>query len=207
MPKLTLRRAGQIVNRLKRETTTAPGSDDDWSPRQRRRSGMTFETNLSMTIDTASPLRVLAAREELYEKLELRLELMAIETRLRSAVGIEQASCGVSSLVTERVMVVNKQAVFDALLTESDGEVFNQDQFVADLAGQKEWMRTASSSHERHVTTPVLTASNRKDIEVRRNAQRRRLLEIDDMLAGLNSVNTVEIDERDLKLLSEQGLA
>jgi hypothetical protein len=209
MPTMLLRRATQVVNRINKETAFEVDSTDpdEFGYRRRRRKVQTLVASTSVSIDADPRRRVDALRIDLLERFERMIRLAAIATHMRQAIGQKQAECGVTGLVTERVMVVRNQAIVQSLLSAVNQNTYNPEEFESRVNAMKDRLsRGQSNQVTSDISTVLLTADDRKNLQEMLLGLNRRLLQIDDQLAGLNASNSVQMSDEDEAYLREVGM-
>jgi hypothetical protein len=210
MPEIALRRASQIVNRIAKETQfeTEVENDDEFGYRRRKRRTQLLSATARVSIDGNPTQRVAALRENLLNKRNRNTRLMAIATRIRQAAGVVQAQCGVTALVTERVTVVKQIKVHETLLAAVSQTVYDQDEFQAQVEATRErLLKAANTQAVAEIEVPLLTDNDRRAFQEELTGLKRRLLDIDDELADLNSTYKITIRDDDEKFLRQEGIA
>lgn len=212
MTTMTLKRATHVFNRIKTETSFQTEVEDAYSgygrSRHRDRQHNPFTLAINISVDDHVKQQADAYRRLALSKKDRMFGLMEIGTKIRAAMIVQQAKCGVTDLVTTRVMVINKIKVLEHLLEAVETSVLVPDQ----LERQAEVIRTRLASSTQgtttaNVSTPILNSEDRDDLTRELNGQRSNLMRIDDELETLNVTNQISVNDEDLKVLQEAGLA
>jgi hypothetical protein len=205
---MLLRRATQISNRITRETVFEADSDPDEYYGRRRRKTPTLKVEASVNIDGNPTQRINGLRNNLLDRYKRMSRLMDIGTRIRQKAGEKQAECGVNSLVTERVTLIKKQHIIEYLLGSPTAQLYDETEFRAQVDAMRDRLsRSTSNQGAAEITVRLLTEQDRDNLRAEAGRIKRRLLDIDDKLAELNSTNSIEISDEDQQYLQAEGIA
>lgn len=206
MTEVSLRRAAQIINSMKADTSS------DLLGRRRGRGSPVGDLSVvfPVDIDSTTDSHIEATRKKVLHNKDAALKLLGVETRIRQAVNTANVHAGVSALVTERVASLRAKAILEQLTKALDDEVYSKTDFEKKLAGHKERAKIGGAANvygvERNFTVTVLTGADRDEIKQELLAMNRRLVEIDDKLANLNASHKVTINDDDWGILQTAGL-
>lgn len=213
MAQLSLNRAKQISNRIKAETAFGVEEDDAYAGYGRRRRTSPAQRNSitlngSFSVDGPVGQQAEAYRRAAIGKVDKMFALMEIGTKLRVEMAIKNAECGVTQLVTRRVMVDQKIRILDHILQQIETDVLNTDLLIKQAEAIKGRLASATSNATTaQVATNVLTHEDRNNYTDCLTELRSELMMIDDTLGRHNATNEITIDDDDLAKLRAYGLA
>ncbi len=212
MPAVTLQRAAQIFNRIKAETTFATEPDDDEYGYRRRgratKAKATFTLSVTLSVDGPVVQQAEAYRTLVLAKKNQMFGLMTIGSEIRHQMALKQTSVGVSKLVTNRVMVVQKIKILEHLIEAIETQTLNAELLGSQAEAIKQRLAVSTTATtSAMVGSTVLTAEDREALNREVREQRSTLMAIDDELSRLNAANTITIPDGDFKTLQEAGLA
>lgn len=211
MASLSLNRAKQISNRIKTETAFGAEDEDSYEYSRRRRTpAQRNAVTLKATFSVDGPVaqQAEAYRRAARGKVDKMFALMEIGTKLRASLAKKNAECGVTELVTRRVMVDQKIRILDQILQQIETDVLNVELLVAQAEAIKNRLSSAASTATTgQVSTNVLTHDDREELTGKLTRLRSELMSIDDELGRKNANNEIAIDDTDLATLREYGLA
>jgi hypothetical protein len=210
MTTVSLQRATQIANRIRLATTfeTKPEEDDYYARRRAKKTKPTFVTSVEVNIDGNPRQTADALRLNLHKHKNTLFRLMEIGTRLRTSIASRQVEAGVNALVTERVMVVEKIKMLEALVASVEIGVYEGTALDASAAAARSRLSNATQGAvTATISTPLLTKEDRDDLTTELRALRSRQFEIDDQLSAKNATSVVTVDQDDYGFLKEHGYA
>jgi hypothetical protein len=209
MATILLRRVTQIANRIKTETAFEVEQEDDYSyGRRRAKKIKTLNPQATISIDGDPNRRVAALRENLLSRKNQILRLMEIATRIRTAMAVKQAECGVTALVTKRVGLINRQKILEYLIDSTATNTLNEKEFNEQCIAMRQRLANATGGvATADIPTVLLTDNDHQQIQIELGAVKRELLDIDDKLAQLNSSNSIEVNDEDEAYLRDLSIA
>lgn len=211
MAQMSLQRAAHVFNRIKTETAFGTEVEDAYGypgRRSRQRQHNTFALTISVSVDDQVKQQADAYRRLALGKKNQMFTLMEIGTKIRGAMAEQQANCGVTRLVTDRVMTANKIKILEHFLESVETSVFVAEQFERQAQAIKSRLESSTQgATSANVSTPVLTSDDRDNLRRELAELRSTQMRIDDELGTLNATNHITISDPDLEVLREAGLS
>jgi len=191
--KITLRRAAQLQAEITRAMS---------------------EISLETTV-RVEPVAVIAAKtihtqhfQEFSQKYLVWTDLNRILTQMRGAVGEANAQLGVAKLLSDDAGAKLRLAAITNVLATAKNNVYPGDQAWEAVYNRAVENQTAATDYYSGPTVvlKVLDEATVEKLKAEAALMRRRRNEISDRLLGINTNNTIEINEQDWNRLQDLGL-